>query len=79
MLVVDTRFFPGRRIRVLVRVCFGSSGRDFGLTVYIASSGNTVATSILSVVVVASVNGVVGGGRVVGFPCKRRMGVGWYF
>lgn len=72
--MVVTRFLPGRRTLLLTRVCFISS-RDFDLAGYIASSGSTVATGILSVVVVVS-GVVVGGGRVVGFGGKRRLGVG---
>lgn len=78
VVVVVTRFFPGRRTLPLLLVCFASSARGFDLTVYTASSGSTVATGILSVVVVSS-GVVVGGGRVVGFPGNRRFGADWYF
>lgn len=73
--MVDTRFLPGRRILLLILVCFISSGLDLGLTVYIVSSGSTVATGITSVVVVIS-GVVMGDGKVVGFSGRRRLGVG---
>lgn len=73
--MVVRRFLPGRRILPLVLVCFVSSGLDFGLSVYVVSSGSTVATGILSVVVTIS-GVVVSGGKVVGFSGKRRLGAG---
>lgn len=75
MLVVVTRFLPGRRILPLTLISFASSGRDFDFTVYIVSSGSTVATGIFSVVVAASVV-VVDGATVVAFVDGRRFGVG---
>ena len=73
VLLLDTRFLPGRRTLLLILLCLDSSVLGFGLSVYTLSSGSSVATGTLSVLAMVSMV-VVGGGRVVALPGKRRFG-----